>query len=283
MSIIARTDIKKVKKVFHISSNYSAEPAQQVLAIRVGERHCCFAITDISGKKLYQLAYYSDDAMDDGIFMNLFGNHPELNDPFYKVLVGYDHPQSILVPFQQYRSEEVPLLMKTIYASNNQSEIISESLPEWQLYNVYAIPKELNNRMIRKFPAGRYWHAYTICIRNIVTADSTGKLWIDFRQDDFILIVAKESKLLLAQTFSYSTPDDVIYYLLKICQQFLFSQKEVKLIVSGFIEKESALYKELYRYFLNFEFRSAEWDVGDGNDYTAHFFTSLNDLVLCAS
>jgi hypothetical protein len=89
----------------------------------------------------------------------------------------------------------------------------------------------------------------------------------------------------MAQTFSYITPADVIYYLVKICHEFGFTQQAIRLAVSGLIEKESALYKELVHYFLNIRFREPSWQapVEGEAQYPAHFFTSLNDLALCES
>jgi hypothetical protein len=93
--------------------------------------------------------------------------------------------------------------------------------------------------------------------------------------------MAKDSKLILAQSFPYSTPEDVVYYLLKACQQFSLSQKEVSVHLSGLIDKQSSLFKELYQYFIHPEFREAGWN--SGSEFPAHFFTSLNDLAQCAS
>jgi hypothetical protein len=52
--------------------------------------------------------------------------------------------------------------------------------------------------------------------------------------------------------------------------------------LSGLIDKQSALYKELYQYFINIEFSEAGWNMA-GTEYPAHFFTSLNDLAQCVS
>jgi hypothetical protein len=48
------------------------------------------------------------------------------------------------------------------------------------------------------------------------------------------------------------------------------------------IDQQSALYKELYQYFLHIEFRNASWTI-PADEYPAHFFTSLNELAQCVS
>jgi hypothetical protein len=90
----------------------------------------------------------------------------------------------------------------------------------------------------------------------------------------------------LAQIFPYIKVEDILYWLLDICRQFSLPQTEVKLVLSGLIEKKSAIFKELYQYFLNIEFASVTDDIrlsGDFYEYPSHFFSSLFKLALCVS
>jgi hypothetical protein len=72
---------------------------------------------------------------------------------------------------------------------------------------------------------------------------------------------------------------------LKACNQFSLSREEIQLFISGLIEKESQLFRELYLNFLNIQFREPTWRLAGNGDkeYPSHFFTSLNDLARCAS
>ncbi|HYM94118.1 MAG TPA: DUF3822 family protein, partial [Chitinophagaceae bacterium] len=234
-------------------------------------------------KRLFQLTYYNADEIDDNSLIAIFSDHPELNKPFDKIFIGYDYPQSMLIPGPFYRDGEPEVLLKTMYGTSKSSVVISEIIEGRQLYNSYAVPKKMQEWMSRKFPAAKYFHHYTCLMKNITAAGESGKLSIDFREKDFSIIAAKENKLLLAQTFLYSTPEDVVYYLLRICRQFSLSQMEVQISLSGLIEKQSALYRELYQYFIHLEFRNAGWAIAGADEYPAHFFASLNDLTQCGS
>ncbi len=273
----------RLKEQFHILSDFSAEPGQSILSMQIGEKRCCFAITDNSCKKIQQLVCYATNEMNESDLNNLFDSHQELHNPFYKVLLNYEYPKSILIPFRYYKYEDAQFLFNNMHGYTGKGIVVSEAIPEWQLYNIYYVPKDIHDWVAKKFPAGKFWHTYSCGIKNLFDADVSGKLQVDFRTDDFTVIVARESKLLTAQTFLYSTPADVVYYLIKICQQFLLSQQDVKLVLSGLIEKESALYKELYQYFKNVEFKNADWQVSGSDEIPLHFFTSLNDLLRCAS
>ncbi len=280
MSIIAPLEKKNLKQLFHIENGYS-DNGQQVLSLRLGARHGSFAITNKSGTELHQLAYCATDEWNEKELAEFMATYPSLSNSFYEVLVSYDFPESVFIPSADYKMEDAGLLLAAVAGNSRTTNTISELITGWQLYNVYAVAKEMQEWLSQKFPAARCRHQYSLGIKNVNAAEAGGNLAIDFRTDIFTVFAASDSKLLLAQTFEYSTPDDVLYYLLKICQQFSLSQQEVKLQLSGLIDKQSSLYKELYQYFINLDFREASWNAG--GEYPAHFFTSLNDLARCAS
>src|SRR5205814_6155262 len=131
-----------------------------------------------------------------------------------------------------------------------------------------------------------FWHIYSIILKNGIQKNESGRLIVDFKTDSFCAVATKGDSLLLAQIFSYTRSGDVLYWLLKICEQLSLSQAEVNVILSGLIDKQSAVFKELYQYFLNVEFAPVENDIrmsGDFEEYPVHFFSSLYKLASCVS
>ena len=270
-----------MKQIFNITKG-KIENLQQVLLLKFGTSHGSFAICNKAGDELYRLAYCRTEDWDSNNLSEFAAAFPELNNTFYTVQVSYDFPESTLVPLMDYRQEESGSLLKTLYGINGTSAIVIETIPEWQLYNVYAVPVELRQWINRYFPTASYRHQSSLATRQINRENSNVNLLVDFRTDDFTVTSVRQDKLLLSQYYPYSTPGDVVYYLLKICQQFSLSQQEVQLRLSGLIDKQSALYKELYQYFIKIDFRDASWNIPD-SEYPNHFFTSLNDLAQCVS
>ncbi len=280
MSIIASIEIKNLKQLFHIE-NGNSESSQQVLSLRLGDKHTSFAITSKSGAELYQLAYCVLDEQNEKELSVFFAAYPSLSNSFYEIQVTYDFSQSVLISSKEYKLDDAALLLSTVGGNIGNANIISELIAEWQLYNIYAVPKEMQAQLLQKFPAARCRHHYSLAIKNLNASNEGGILTVDLGKDNFTLIAANGGKFLLAQTFDYTTPEDVLFYLLKASQQFSLSQQQVRLQLSGLIDKQSSLYNELHQYFKNVEFREANWNIE--SEYPAHFFTSLNDLAKCAS
>jgi hypothetical protein len=271
---------KVLKQLFYIE-NETSDSRQQVLSLRIGQKHASFAITNKSGMELRQLAYCSTDEWNENELNDFFESYTSFGDTYQEVLVSYDFPQSIFIPSKDYKSEDAALLLQVAGDTARNVNIDSELLTGWQLYNVYSVPGEILEWISRKFPMAKCRHQYSIHINKVSAGDPGGDLAVDFRKEFFTAVATRNNKLLLAQTFEYTTPEDVLYYLLNICQQFSLSQQEVKLQLSGLVDKQSSLYNELYHYFINLEFREVNWKAT--GEYPAHFFTTLNDLAKCAS
>ncbi len=253
------------------------------MCLRIGERHCSFAITDRQGKDLYSLGYYTAVEMNAECLGSIFLNHAELGKNFYAVQVGFDHAQSVLVPVQFFHAEDAENVFNTMHGKQEGLVILSESVKEWQLHNVYAVKKELFEWLKRRFPSASFYHNYSVRIK--LPAGDADRILVDMQTDEFSVIAVKANKLIVAQTYSYSSPADILYYLLKICEQFGLSQRETELCIAGLIERESALFRELNQYFMNASFREPIWEIPgmDERQYPSHFFTPLNDLARCVS
>ncbi|HNR17200.1 MAG TPA: DUF3822 family protein [Chitinophagaceae bacterium] len=270
-----------MKQLFTIENSHN-DNVQQVLSLKFGNGHFSFVITNKAGDELYKLAYCKTEEWNSGNLHELLSFFPELKNQFYRIQVCYDFEQSTLVSLTDFRQEESGTMLKALYGVNTESVVITEAIPEWQLYNVYSAPAELRQWLQQHFASALFRHQFSFAFKQMDGRGNGGSLYVDFRTDDFSVTAMRSSKLLLAQTYVYSTPEDVVYYLLKICSQFGLSQQEAEFHLSGLIDKQSALYKEIYQYFIHVDFREATWNV-QGDEYPNHFFTSLNDLARCVS
>ncbi len=275
-----------MKAVFKIGNSEELNSSQAVLLMEVGETHCCFAIVDYANQMMVQLGYYTAEEKDNGdILEKILETHAELKQSFRQTIISYYVPENILIPSKFYHYEETQAMLQALYGKG-QNIAVSESIAEWQLYNAYHVPKTIHEFLSRWYSTGNFWHVYSVILKKGIKQSEGGNLVVDFKTDTFSVVAIKNNSLLLAQIFSYVKSEDVLYWLLKICKQFSLSQKEVKLILSGLIDKQSAVFKDLYQYFINIEFASIDNDIqlsGDFDEYPVHFFSSLYKLASCAS
>lgn len=252
----------------------------------IGEKHISYAVSGFSDHKLYRLGYYTNENIDSKFLAAFFSTQGWFENSFYRVLINFEYSQSLLVPELYHQQDQPEFFLQTITGDTTGTEIISEAIANHQLYNVFAVSKEITNEIKNRFPSIISCHQYTTTIHTENYMEKGSFLFLDFKPSAYSLIVFSGNNILLAQSFSYLNPEDVIYTLLKICRHFSFSQEDAVLKISGLIERQSALFKELYQFFLRIEFREAkDWgSISTGEmEYPAHYFTTLNDLARCAS
>ncbi|NOT52487.1 MAG: DUF3822 family protein [Chitinophagaceae bacterium] len=268
-----------MKELFFYNKPDQHQGTPQVLIVKLAEEYCGYAITNQTGTDLYSLSYCE---MNGESSLALFEEkYSALKDTYYEVKIIFDFPYHLLLPFNEEAGSDAMSQLNNLHGNNSPSITVTENIPNWQLKNKYAVPAGVFDWVRKRFPSAKYLHQYSVSIMNLGAAGDEGKLLVDFSNQQFSVVAGKRNKFLLAKNFEYETPDDVLFYLLKTCEQFSLSPKEVSLELSGLIAKESSLYKELYQYFTNIGFRDAAW--GSVDDHPAHFFISFNDIMRCAS
>lgn len=274
-----------MKRIFYIKSESNDAAGQSVLSLRVSEKYIGFSINNTATGELLQLCWFTVDEMNETILEEIYHTYPELKKAYSKTVIGFDHPLALLVPDKLYQKKYSPPLLETMYSSLQSDSVIAEPVAGWQLHTVYTVATGLQQQLRNYFPEAIQHHAYAVGCNQLKDLNADGNLFVDFRGEDFTVLATKANAVLLFQTYPYSNPADVIYYLLKICQQFAIDPQTLQLTITGLIEQNSALYKDICQYFVHVHFRSANWQLPATveEDYPSHFFTFFNDLSLCES
>ncbi len=196
-----------------------------------------------------------------------------------KVMVCSGFPQALLAPQQPNREDYAPL--DIIYSLKNPMHFI-DSIPEWQIVTLYALPAPVHQAIVAVFPSASFHHAYTPFVK-MSNGISDQQISLHFSTNYFRVLTKKEEKIQLAQTYAYKTPLDVIYFIIKICTELQLNQNVVRIIISGLIEEKSALYDELHHYFLNLQFAENATYLLPAHQYPDYFFASMYNLAACVS
>lgn len=278
MSIIARNQ-NRMKELFYYNKTGQEYGPPQVMIIRLAKKHLGYIVTNQSGADVYSLCFCSIDDETEASLSLFEEKYTALSHSYYEVKVIFDYQRSLLLPYNETGIEDKLPLINSLYGYAGPSVAVTENIPAWQLKNSYAVPDGVFEWVRKKYPSAKYLHQHSVSLMNLKPSSENGKLLVDFRPGEFQVTAERHNKFLFARAFEYETPEDVLFYLLKLCEQFGLAPKDVFVELSGLIEKESSLYKELYQYFIHIDFRDAGW--GAVNDYPAHFFTSFNDMIQC--
>lgn len=268
---------ESLNTLFDIQSD-EAQIKDMTLLIEAGPDHCTYAFLSADHKSLSQLKFVSHDETDAEISMKKIIEEVRLNE-IKNTTFCSAYPQSLLMPQKGFKEDYS--LLNLIYDQPDQ-HFRHDRIAEWQMINIYSLPNSLN-ALLEQLPNPKFCHVYTTSLRIYNGFVAEDQICVHFTTQYFRIIVKRAQHVQLAQTYFYKTPLDVVYYLLKICAAFGLDQKNACLILSGLVEEDSSMYKEIHNYFLNIQFAHPPVLALPKNEHPHHFFTSLYNLAACES
>jgi|GEM_PF-545984 len=272
-----------VKELFTLTGDDYTPAADDRLSISVSDSHIGYAISNAAGNTLHALKWFSLSELTAEVLDTLRQSNPALSGSYQHIHIAYLYPETLLTPAADVSVEAGGRLLNLVYGKPDTDVVLDQVLASGHIRQVYTAPKDVHEWLQQYFPRAIFHHGYALFVNRMIDATEDGIMAVDFRNEEWSVVAGASGKPLLAQTFPYHTPADVLFYLLKICQELGLKQDSVQLQLSGLVAEKSALYKELSQYFRELTFRDAGWGSMDNGDTPSHFFTSLNELSLCGS
>lgn len=211
----------------------------------------------------------------------LFHNQELLSKKFKKTIINYSWPESVLIPFSLNKNHQNANVLSLIHGDLHEHDtILTDVIAPHSTYNSFRVPTAIYDIIQSQFPTASNMHQYSILLKEPVSEKNT--LSVIFYSQKLVVSLIKDGKHQLINSFNYFSAEDVTYILLNICNQF--GVKNIDLKISGLLEQNSALYKEIYKYFNSIELAS----LPEGKNYSeeitqypSHYFSHIFAIDSC--
>jgi hypothetical protein len=153
---------------------------------------------------------------------------------------------------------------------------------------LFALSQEKEKLYLSFFPAIKIMHAAMPLLENVLTNDkneSSEKAYLNIRPKSMELVFTKNGNLLYYNTFSHTTSEDVIYYLLFALEQLKLNPETIALQLMGEVEKNDGVYSIVHKYVRNVSFmpRTNRFEFSYRfSELPDHAFYTLYSQYLCA-
>ena len=200
------------------------------------------------------------------------------------IRIIWQHEQCTIIPKAFFREELSEAFTQMIFGNEMGEQCQSESVAD-QVF-LFDIPQDWAQTMLHLFPSASFHHKYSRLFSNWTEGSDIAPdtfLHAMFYQQHFILVVVKQKKLNLLNSFSYYTPEDALYHLLNVCERLGIDKNITPVFVSGLIDPESGLYKQLHQYISDLrtrDFPTAQLRAEGFREYPSHFFSSFCNAVV---
>ncbi|KAF0236495.1 MAG: DUF3822 family protein [Sediminibacterium sp.] len=240
---------------------------------------------EIDGFELFSLDKSSQDDWND-IFYEIKSGSTIFNNTFKQVFCYFNVEESLLIPEKLLTATSAEDYLNLIFGESIRHEVKYEKLLATKVFiNAYRVRKSIIELLNRQFIIFQTGHTYSNLLNDVMRRPRIDDyfLKIQFYSHHFIIAVWKEERFQLIQSYRYHSAEDILYFVLRITQQFDFDPAYVVLELSGMVDVESNTYTQLAKVFANIHLDAIEPDgifKSAMDEYPAHYFTPFYKLAL---
>ena len=260
------------------------------LLLEVSNTHITLMVK-YSGKKhlgAFELFEFDSNEMEwYNIFHQIRNESIILDRSYNDTRVFYNLNEATIMPASAFSTASAEAYLVAVHGDNTHHAVKYDNIlvPEG-LVNVYRIKKSLNDTINSNLMMITPRHLYSKLLENILNSNSISNgvlLKIQFFYNLMLIVLVKDGKLQLIQSYNYKTEEDVLYYLLNIVQQFNLSPTDTQVELSGIIDVKSHHFDYIEKLFKQISFATVSNDnilLNYIGDYPQHYFTPFLNLAL---
>lgn len=222
---------------------------------------CSFLVHN--AEKLLTFRYFTFQKRDlfdiTDAFYEVLRQEKLLSLSFKKVNIAIAHKEFTFVPDELFDANRMETYLQTVVSPPINDLIQMDNLNTDHAKNIYTLNSVLKNTLRTQYPSASIQHvmsstinALSIYVENV--AESTNKLFIHIRDQSLQFTCFKQNKFIFANYFEYQSSADIAYYMMLVINQLGIKQGDVRIILSGQIERKSEIFNTLYRYVQKIEF-----------------------------
>lgn len=241
------------------------EKKYKKLAIKIALDGFSFCIIDlinhnISGLKNVSFFSFSDSNLLENAQKTLADNFkliPELTEKYDEIEIIYANNLSTFVPTALFDEDYLGSYLQYNNKVFETDFFAFDTLENYQMNCVYIPYINFNNFFIDQYGSFNYKHSSSILVSKILDLsknNDTKKMFVHIESAHFEIVVVKNQKLLLYNSYDYKTPEDLIYYILFTAEQLDMNPENLILEMIGKITDNDELFKICFKYIRNVSF-----------------------------
>ena len=199
-----------------------------------------------------------------------FLENKALTRMYDEVVVLHDNSWNSFVPKAMFNEDFLSSYLQFNTRVFENDFFTFDALFNYEINNVYVPFTNINNYLLDQFEIFNYHHANTVLVEKLLNISKNideSQIFIHFGLSKFEIVVVKNQKLLLFNSFEYQTKEDFIYYLLFTVEQLNLNPENIKLHLLGIISEESDLFEIAYKYIRNVALLDVT-DLQKNNDFS---------------
>ena len=211
-----------------------------------------------------------------------------LKSRFRNIKLGIHSPGFTLIPDRLFSEKDKKAILSHLSNADDPYEVRSDKIQPILSRNVYSVSEPLSDLIKRHFSSARVFNLNTtllLATLRIASLESKGHQLFFHVDGHYLRTYLFEGKNLLVATHNaYQSPQDFVYYVMLVFEQFGLSPDTQKVNLCGNIHQDSELYQQLFRYVRNIHYMKAPGFLQNGPKTNAlpgyQYFDLFSSLLL---
>ncbi|MGJ8659156.1 MAG: DUF3822 family protein [Cellulophaga fucicola] len=202
--------------------------------------------------------------------VTMFTEHKITEQEFSEVIGIHRNTLFCFVPKPLFIEDEAKNYLKYNTKVLATDLLAQDEITNYDIINVYVPLVNINNYIYDLFGEFTYKHSSSILTTSLLNANTNNDItcYIYSSEKQMDITVLDKKKLLLFNSFEYTTTEDFLYYLLFTCEQLKLNNETLLLRLFGEIEEDSDIYKGSYMHFKNVSIYAPDSSTFQLGDYT---------------
>ena len=217
----------------------------------------------------------------------LLSDKEYLSKNYQSIAIGFYSEKFTFVPGELIENTLLENYLSLSNRITTDETIMSAAIKPFGSHCVFAMDKGLLLFLTHRFPNAKFVHSFNSLLESInsISGPQNKKnVLIHMQQGHFEMIVTENKKLIFANSFSYQTSEDFLYHTLFVLEQLQLNTETTELMLTGEVEKNSAIYSILKKYINSIHFIDKpelfEYSYSL-NNLPNNFHFNLYSLALC--
>jgi hypothetical protein len=239
-----------------VTNNDITQKTYKKLSIQVSLSGLSFCVFDLFTNKVLhtaEITFEKNKVVEEQLWRS-FVDNTILTKPYDEIVVLHNNNLNTFVPTSLF---DVSFLASYLQYNTKVFEtdfFTYDTILPYEINNVYVPFVNINNFLLDQYESFEYKNSNSILVKKLLDISKNKdekQVFVHIQKNTFEIVVVKNQELLLFNSFSYSTPQDFIYYLLFTCEQLQLNPETIAVQILGNCSVEDANYKMAYQYIRN--------------------------------
>ena len=258
-----------------------------------------FLVTHAASRKVLKLSSYKLDHT--ALKPDSTTNWPQTGNEYFEELKKIDSTlmswQSVDIAIASHKITLAPHsfmqdgndlnIISAAYTVNPAEQLLSDPLSHQGPTTAMLVPRYVPEFCAAIFPGSVLHNSAAVFVKGVMLMHSqltTRHVFINIYQGFFEIALIQGLRLLFLNAFRYSSPSDVLYYVIFVLEQLGFVASEEKVTLMGDVDANSTIFLQLKMYCGSIDFIAKPTEIEYGETFAEvamhNYFTLLN-IPIC--